>query len=427
MTTPRRFYQLNVLLMATNLLTQLREQFTDASISNLGSTLGETPTVLQKALEGVLPAVVGGVAQHSKDAGAPASLLTLLQTAKTDDSLAESVSDPTRTQAAITTGQPLLTRIFGDKLTRITDMLAAHSGAKETSITSLLGLAASTLMGLLTRSSAPTALTTTGLTGLLEGQANAVGNAMPAGLAALLPLIGIGVTGTETTTIKHSAPVTPVAPVVTETGTPWLRWLLIALGILLLLWLLRSCFGGDKKAATTAITTDTTTTTAMAPVNTDTVASATGPAVQVDVELPGGRRLKVAERSFNASLAEYLATKPQAPFRTFTFDNLTFDTNSAIIKGESETHVNDLIEIMKAYPALVIKIEGHTDNTGSEATNETLSQERADAVKTQLVKAGIAADRVSTKGFASEKPTATNQTSEGRQENRRIDVVIVKA
>ena len=82
---------------------------------------------------------------------------------------------------------------------------------------------------------------------------------------------------------------------------------------------------------------------------------------------------------------------------------------------------------MKAYPSLVIRIEGHTDNTGSEATNEPLSQQRADAVKTALTQAGIAADRVSTKGFAAEKPTATNKTQEGRHENRRIDVVIVKA
>lgn len=412
--------------MITNLLTLLKEQFDENAVSHLSSSLGETPATISKALDGVLPTVVGGVAQHSEAPGAPASLLTLLQTSATDSNLIESFSDPVRTQSAIATGNTLLTRIFGDKTSPITDTLAAYSGAKSTSITSLLGLAAATLMGLLNRQSST--LTAAGLTDSMAGQADIVGNAMPAGLASLLPLIGIGVISTQTTTIKQAAPVEPVAPIVENraAGTPWLRWLLIALGILLLLWLLRSCFSGDKKVTTTSVTTDTTTTTT-APVNADTIASATGPSVAVDRELPGGKRIKVAERSFNAALADYLATKPQAPFRTFTFDNLTFDTNSAIIKGESETHVNDLIEIMKAYPQLVIKIEGHTDNTGSESTNETLSQERADAVKTQLVKAGVAADRVSTKGFAAEKPTATNQTSTGRQENRRIDVVIVKA
>lgn len=422
--------------MAANLLTLLREQFDENAVSHLGVSLGETPAVISKALDGVLPTVMGGVAQHSKDPGAPASLLSLLQTSATDSNLIESFSDPVRTQSAIATGNTLLTRIFGDKTGRITDTLATYSGAKSTSIGSLLGLAAATLMGLLNRqSSATSALTATGLTDSMAGQADIVGNAMPTGLASLLPLIGIGVIGTQTTTIKQAAPVTPVAPLIEDRAarTPWLRWLLIVLGILLLLWLLRSCFDGDKKTST--VVTDSTAT--VAPVNTDTVASAvgtgvmadskSGPAVEIDVELPGGRRIKVAERSFNATLADYLAKQPKAPFRTFTFDNLTFDTNSAIIKGESETHVNELTEIMQAYPQLVIRIEGHTDNTGSESANETLSQERADAVKTQLVKAGIAADRVTTKGFASEKPTATNQTQEGRQENRRIDVVIVKA
>lgn len=413
--------------MAVNLVELLKEQFNANAVNHLSTLLGEEPAVINKSLAGVIPAVVGGVAHHIKDPNAPESILSILRSSITDDRLTDTFSDSARTQTAYATGEPLLTRIFGTRTQPITSALASYSGAKPASVTALLKLAAATLLGLLNRQLAgPANQTAAGLNTLMEGQANTVGKAMPVELAGVLSLIGIDVVNTETTNIKHSAPVTPVAPVVDEqaAGTPWWRWLLLALGILLLLWLLRTCLT-DKKTTSTVVATDTTT--SVAPVNADTVASATGPAVQVDVELPGGRRLKVAEKSFNANLAGYLAEKPKAPFRTFTFDNLTFDTNSAAIKGESQTHVNDLIEIMKAYPALVIKIEGHTDNTGSEATNETLSQERADAVKAALVKAGVAADRVSTKGYAAEKPTATNQTSEGRHENRRIDVVVVKA
>ncbi len=420
--------------MTTNLVELLKEQFSENAVSHLGTVLSENPAVIRKALSGVLPTVVGGVAHHIKDPSAPESILALLRSSTTEERLTDAFIDPARTQAAYATGEPLLTRIFGTRTDAIVSALATYSGANPNSVTSLLKLAAATLLGLLTRELAGTSQTATGLTSLMEGQADVVGKAMPVGLASLLPLIGITETATDTTTVKHSTPVTPVAPLATEStsGTPWLRWLLILLGILLLLWLLRTCLT-DKKT-TPVVASDTTS--VVAPVNTDTVASAVGssvgdstasPTVQVDVELPGGRRLKVAERSFNANLATYLASKPKAPFRTFTFDNLTFDTNSAAIRGESQTHVNDLIEIMKAYPELVIKIEGHTDNTGSEATNETLSQERADAVKAALVKAGVTGDRISTKGFAAEKPTATNKTSEGRHENRRIDVVIVKA
>lgn len=411
--------------MSVNLVDLLKEQFNDKAVDHLGLLLGENPVVVRKALTGILPAVVGGVAHHIKDPDAPTSLLALLQTTPASERLTDTFTDPARTQTAYATGEPLLARIFGTKTQSIVSALASYSGAKATSITSLLQLTAATLLSLLNQQLTGSAQTATGLTALMEGQADTVGKAMPVALSGLLSLIGIEVVNTETTNLKHAEPIIPAPLAATPTtGTPWLRWLLLALGLILLLLLLRTCLT-DKKTTGTVVATDTTS--AAAPVNSDTVASATSPAVQVDVELPGGRRLKVAERSFNANLAGYLAEKPKAPFRTFTFDNLNFDTNSAAITGESQTHVNDLIEIMKAYPALVIKIEGHTDNTGSEATNETLSQERADAVKAALVKAGIKADRVSTKGYAAEKPTATNQTSEGRHENRRIDVVVIKA
>ena len=101
-------------------------------------------------------------------------------------------------------------------------------------------------------------------------------------------------------------------------------------------------------------------------------------------------------------------------------------TNSAKITGETQPNVNDLIEIMKAYPSLQINIQGHTDNTGDAAANRKLSVDRASAVRQSLVAAGVAADRVTAQGFGADKPTATNDNAEGRQKNRRIDVVVTK-
>jgi len=151
-----------------------------------------------------------------------------------------------------------------------------------------------------------------------------------------------------------------------------------------------------------------------------------GPNILVQRELPNGRKLTLGERAFTNQLAQFIASKPKNPARTFTFDGLTFETSSNRITTASRPEVNNLIEIMKAYPDLRIRIEGHTDNTGNPDTNRELSLNRANAVRSALLAAGIVDVRVTTRGYGSTQPTASNDTEEGRLRNRRIDVAIVK-
>ena len=148
--------------------------------------------------------------------------------------------------------------------------------------------------------------------------------------------------------------------------------------------------------------------------------------MRVGVNLPGGRKLNLVEKSFTYSLAQFLATKGGQEPKVFTFDNLTFETDSARIADQARPNVDDLIQIMQAYPNLSIRIEGNTDSTGDDAINDPLSGERAEAVKQALLAGGIAASRVTTRELGDTKPVASNQTSAGRQKNRRIDVVITK-
>ncbi|HEY4179521.1 MAG TPA: OmpA family protein [Kofleriaceae bacterium] len=101
---------------------------------------------------------------------------------------------------------------------------------------------------------------------------------------------------------------------------------------------------------------------------------------------------------------------------------ITFDTDSDHIKDESKPTLDLLIAAAKAEPTWKLGIEGHTDSTGTPEHNQTLSDKRAASVKTYLVKAGIAADRLTTKGFGATKPVATNDTSLGRSQNRRVEV-----
>lgn len=102
---------------------------------------------------------------------------------------------------------------------------------------------------------------------------------------------------------------------------------------------------------------------------------------------------------------------------------ITFDIDKSDIKPESMGTLNMIVGVLKANPDLKFEIDGHTDNTGEAAHNLTLSQQRAGAVKTELIKMGIDGSRLATKGFGDTKPISDNDSAEGRANNRRVEFV----
>jgi outer membrane protein OmpA-like peptidoglycan-associated protein len=102
---------------------------------------------------------------------------------------------------------------------------------------------------------------------------------------------------------------------------------------------------------------------------------------------------------------------------------ITFDSAKAAVSADSEPVLVQVRDMLTAHPELKLKIEGHTDNVGGSAANLVLSQQRAAAVKTWLVKAGISQDRLSTSGHGDSQPVAANDTEDGRGKNRRVELV----
>ena len=98
---------------------------------------------------------------------------------------------------------------------------------------------------------------------------------------------------------------------------------------------------------------------------------------------------------------------------------ITFDIGKANIKPESMTEINRIAQLMKDNPDLKFEVQGHTDNTGTVAGNQKLSEQRAQAIVNKLVEMGIAANRLSAKGMGQSAPLADNSTDEGRAKNRR--------
>jgi OOP family OmpA-OmpF porin len=102
---------------------------------------------------------------------------------------------------------------------------------------------------------------------------------------------------------------------------------------------------------------------------------------------------------------------------------INFDTGKAVIKPESQGTIAQIAALLKAHPELKLSIEGHTDNVGAPAANKTLSEDRAKAVLADVVKAGVAAARLSAIGWGPDKPLADNRSEDGRAKNRRVEIV----
>lgn len=110
---------------------------------------------------------------------------------------------------------------------------------------------------------------------------------------------------------------------------------------------------------------------------------------------------------------------------TLILKNIFFDVNKDILKNESFNELNQLVEILKNNPAMKIKISGHTDAVGKDDDNLILSNKRSNAVVNYIVSKGISAERLQAIGMGETEPIATNNTEEGKAQNRRVTFTIL--
>lgn len=188
-------------------------------------------------------------------------------------------------------------------------------------------------------------------------------------------------------------------------ATSLLPWILLGLGILALLWFLfRPRHHEVVQTTTTTVAPADTVAAPVAPVAAPVVAATTGASV--------------------GELGQYLAGSDVAP-RTFTFDNLHFDSAKSAIRAEDRATVDDVAGLLQKYPTTKVRIVGYADARGSEPANAKLGRDRAEAVKTALVAKSVAADRIETVSEGDTAPVASNDTSGGQAENRRTELVVV--
>ena len=109
-----------------------------------------------------------------------------------------------------------------------------------------------------------------------------------------------------------------------------------------------------------------------------------------------------------------------------SLDDLAFAPGQSELRAEAGDSLAKVTEFVQQDPTKLIRIEGHTDSTGSANANQVLSQQRAEAVRDALERAGIASSRMTAVGVGAERPIASNETSEGRAKNRRVDIILVE-
>lgn len=122
---------------------------------------------------------------------------------------------------------------------------------------------------------------------------------------------------------------------------------------------------------------------------------------------------------------EALAARETADGMVMTLGDFVFDSASANIKQAAIDNFHKILEFIDGYPDRSIRIEGHTDSSGSEAFNLSLSHDRADAVKSLLVEYGIDALRIEAIGMGESLPVADNNSEAGKAKNRRVEIIIL--
>ncbi len=109
---------------------------------------------------------------------------------------------------------------------------------------------------------------------------------------------------------------------------------------------------------------------------------------------------------------------------TKALQGIQFDSGKSTIKKSSNGILNEIVKVMEENPDYLLSIEGHTDNAGDPLKNLTLSDDRANAVRLFLIRAGIAGERITASGYGDTKPVADNSTAAGRKENRRVELSV---
>ena len=410
--------------MSSNLLEIINENITGDVVSKLADFLGESPNNTSSALSSAIPSILAGLVNKGTDIQGASTILSLLSQGSHDggilNNLVTAFSGGEGTNKLLATGATLLNSIFGHKTDGVANLIANASGISKTSSNSLLGLLMPLIFGVLGKTVKAEGITSpAGLVSFLGKQNSFLKNLLPAGLGSILGLANITDLGKKASASKAYDD--------EERSGGFLRflpWLLLPLLFVLGWWFLKNLEQPTPTVPEVSVPKVSSPDVSMPPLIPLVVEKVSD---FFETTLSSGYAIKGAKGGIENKLIGLIQDTGKAVDETlwFTMDGITFDTDKATIKSESNVQLTNIAEIMKAFPAVKIKIGGYTDNTGDETANQVLSADRATTIKNALIGMGIDAARIEAEGYGSKYLVASNDTAEGRQQNRRIDVRVL--
>ena len=401
-----------------NLLDMAKGYLSDQLMDQLTGATGENKSGVAGALGGMVPTLLAGLMNKSSDTGAMTGIFNMLNDDKNDgllDNLGGLIGN--NAQGAITSS--LLSGLFGDKVGGILDLVGSATGIKKSSSSTLMSIAAPLVMGMLRKKISGGGLNLGGLLSMLNGEKDSIMSALPEGMDKEIGL---------------------AAPEAPKGGNMRLLWL--ALAALAGFFLYKNCSASDmmdKAADTVENVAENASDAAGDAANA--VADAAGDAADAAGNaaanaadavtnffkhtLPGGFEINGAADGVENSVIAFIGSdKPLDKTTWFNFDALRFQTGSDQLDMDySGKQLTNVVEILKAYPKVNLKLGGYTDNVGDDKMNLALSQRRADNVMKAIVAAGVDAARLAAEGYGEAHPVCpANDTDECKAKNRRIAV-----
>ena len=403
----------------SNLLESVKSYVTPEIIQQAASLLGENESGVSKAIGGLAPTILAGILNKSDDSNAMGNIFSLLSD-KNNSGFLSNIGGLLG-GGNLAQGDPkdiaggLMGNLFGGKVPAILNAVSSFAGIKSSSTSTLLGMVGPLVMGVLGKKINSDGLNLSGLLNLLKGEKSSIMNALPGGLGSIM-----GLASNFTGNMGGAS----VPEIETSTGNRWIWPLLLLAGLGAgIVYYMKNCTSKPEmpKAELPAMPSVDT----MASKAAEMAASAT----TYMKKLASGFELKGNKDGIESQLVAFIedASKPVDKTTWFNFDRLLFETGSAKIDmATSADQLTNMVEVLKAFPKVKLKIGGYTDNVGKEASNMKLSAARAAAVVEYLTSKGIDKSRLVPEGYGSSNPVASNDTEEGRAQNRRIAVRVTE-